>query len=143
MNKAKFRAFLKDPVNRKALAIRGIVLSRFPRVTSDIYIARHSNDQPLCIFEVTKKMPSSVCSSKKTLTDKNSLLQRMPSFCLNIPGYHISYSADEEGGPITGFHVKKVTPKERFVGDLTPREFIKFVAATVTFCRKEKSNDRT
>jgi hypothetical protein len=42
---------------------------------------------------------------------------------------------------LINFRVRKFTPKERPVGDFSPRAFAGFMAATINFCRKEQEKE--
>ena len=136
--KMPFETFLREPLNKKVLHKNGISIKHFTRPKLNLYVVQNHQGEPLCLFEVGKEFARS-SSSQDT-----SLLKQIPSYYLKLPGYRILYqrSGEKENGSLSSFNVRKMTPKERFVGDFSPRDFMKFMAATITYCRKENRNGR-
>lgn len=132
--KTPFDEFLRDPSNKKILHKNGISVKHFIRTKLNLYVVQSPQGQTLCLFEVGKDF------AKPSENKDASLLEKMPPFYLKIPGYRVIYqrAGSQENGMLASFNVKKMTPKERLVGDFSPREFIRFLASTIIFCRKHK-----
>ena len=119
---------------REGLFPRGCLnLKTIEKTKTEIFIANTTEGEPLCVFEVGQEVD--VFNEHK-----NFLLQKLPAYCLKFPGYSVLFSKAQKGKekPIINFRVKKFMPRERFVGDFSPRDFAKFMAATINAHRKEK-----
>ena len=128
---------LEESALRGVLHHGGIRLEQIDRIQTEMFIANTIDGHPVCIFEVGN-------GRSFNLKNKKYLLRRLPAFSLKIPGYTVLYQKKEEGGrEIISFNVRKFTPTERLVGDLTPREFGGFVVSTVNLCRKQYEKENT
>ena len=135
-NSTEFAKWLEKSALKGVFRCGGIRLDHIDRIQTEIFVANTIDGHPVCIFEVGN---GGFFNSK----NQKYLLRKLPAFSLKISGYTILYKKAESGKKeIIKFDVRKFTPTERFVGELTPREFAGFVVSTVNFCRKkyEKEN---
>jgi hypothetical protein len=135
----KAQGFAKWLINakREGLFPKGCLnLKTIDKTKTEIFIANTTEGQPLCVFEVGQEVD--VFNEHK-----NFLLKKLPAYCLKFPGYSVLFSKIQksENKPIINFRVKKFMPRERFVGDFSPRDFAKFMAATINTCRKQQQGN--
>jgi len=134
-NSTEFAKWLEKSALNGVLQHGGIRLEHIDRIQTEIFIANTADDHPLCIFEVGN---GCFFNSK----NQKYLLKKLPAWTLRLPGYTVLYHKKEYGDKeIVSFNVRKFTPKERFVGEMTPREFAGFVVSTVNFCRKKHEKE--
>ena len=114
----------------------GIYLRNINKIETEFFVFNNEEGKPLCILEVGRDF--NVVSEQR-----NFLLEKMPPWCLKLPGYTVLYRKVYGKGerPIENFRVRKFTPIERFVGDFDPRQFAGFLAATINFYRKQKKKE--
>jgi hypothetical protein len=136
-NKTEFSKWLEKSALDGLLHRGGVRLRHLDKIQTEIFVANNKEGDPLCIFEVGK-------DSDVSIEYEDFLLKKMPSWCLNLPGYTILYRKTEgqKSRKIINFRVRKFTPKERFVGDFSPREFAGFLASTIAFCRKKHEKEQ-
>ena len=133
-NKSIFHEWLKEEISSIGRLRYACLKTRhINKIKTEIFVINNNDKNPLCIFEVAKE--SLITSEYKTF-----LLNKMPSWCLNIPGYAVLYRPNN--GNIITFCVRKFAPRERHVGNFTPVEFAGFMASTINFCRKEQTKEK-
>lgn len=130
-NKTPFSKWLENVALEGLLHRGGVRLRHITKIQTELFVANNEEGDPLCIFEVGKDFDLCIEYEK-------FFLKKLPPWSLKIPGYTVLYRRMEGRGerPIINFRVKKFTPKERFVGDFSSREFAGFLASTINFCRK-------
>jgi len=131
-----FSKWLEEAAYSGLLHQGGIFLRHIRKIKTELFVFNNEAGKPLCIFEVAKDFNvAHEC--------RETLLKRLPTWSLNLPGYVVLYRKMEGKGkrPIIGFRVRKFTPRERFVGDFSPREFAGFLTSTVSFLRKEHDKE--
>ena len=136
-NKTPFSEWLENAALDGLLHRGGVRLRHIKKIQTELFVANNEEGDPLCIFEVGKD--SDLC-----IEYEKFFLKKLPSWSLNIPGYTILYRKMEgrKERPIINFRVKKFTPKARFVGDFSPREFAGFLASTIAICRKKHEKEK-
>jgi len=137
--KTPFFEWLEESALNGLLYEEGIYLWNISKIETELFVFNNEEGNPLCIFEVGKDYDI-------PYEYENFLLKKMPRWSLKLPGYAVLYRRLKGQGerPIVNFRVKKFTPFERSVGNFSPRQLAGFLAATVTFLRKqyEKENDQ-
>jgi hypothetical protein len=129
LTKSIFHEWLHEEISNKGkLRYACLKMRHINKIKTELFVINSEAGDPLCIFEVLK-------DSDLASEYKGFLLSKMPSWCLNLPGYAVL--CRQSKGNITTFRVRKFTPRERFVGDFSPREFAGFMASTIIFCRKQ------
>ena len=134
--KTPFSEWIEEAALKGLLYEEGIYLWNIKKIETELFVFNDEKGKPLCIFEVGK-------DSDVPYENENFLLKKMPPWSLKLPGYAVLYRKLKGLGerPIVNFRVRKFTPIERFVGDFSPRQFAGFLAATVTFLRKQKEKE--
>jgi len=132
--KSIFHEWLQQEVSSRGYLFHYACLKtrHINKIKTELFVINSEAGDPLCIFEVQK-------DSDLSSEHKGFFLSKLPTWCLNLPGYAVLFRQSK--GNIITFRVRKFTPRERLVGDFSPREFAGFMAATINFCRKKNGKE--
>lgn len=126
-----FKEYLKNLHAYEVISKWDVKRLGIQKTKTSMYFAKDKNGHAACAFEVMKRKSR----GEDPDIHHDFFLAKLKSFALNIPTYAVIY--DKATDAIYNFSVRKLTPKSRYVGEMSPRQFAKFVIGTVKHSKKE------